>query len=496
MELHAESQKALRAIHELAGNRKIVFVSGNFNVIHPGHLRLFRFAKECGDFLVVGVLNSSSPDAHIDEHLRLEGTKSINWVDFSFILRDEPGKIIQAFKPAFVIKGKEWENRKNPEKEIVEGGGGKLLFCSGEISFSSVDLIQREWKKLNLSTIRKPKDFLERHGFSEKDLYAIIERFKELHVCVVGDTIVDEYITCDPLGMSQEDPTIVVTPVMQEQFIGGAAIVAAHARMLGADVSFFSVTGDDSTARFVEQTLEKIGVQASLYRDQSRPTTLKQRFRAAQKTLLRVSHLRQHSVGAEYRNQMLHDLREALKTANLVIFSDFNYGCLPQSLVEAIIEDCSKRNIMMVADSQSSSQVGDVSRFKGMTMLTPTEREARIALHEPEAGLVILAEKLQRKCNARNVILTLGSEGILINADSCHENKWVTDLLPAFNIAPKDVAGAGDSFLSCASMSLALGNSIWKSVYLGSLAAACQVGRVGNTPLSPGDLKSELGISV
>ena len=66
----------------------------------------------------------------------------------------------------------------------------------------------------------------------------------------MGDVIADEYISCDPLGMSEEDPTIVVTPISSKTFIGGAAIVAAHAASLGAQVQFFSVVGDDQTATF------------------------------------------------------------------------------------------------------------------------------------------------------------------------------------------------------------------------------------------------------
>lgn len=492
MKLHPESIQAIKSIKEAAGNKKIVFVSGNFNVIHPGHLRLYRFAKECGEFLVVGVFDSTFPDAHISEQLRLEGTKSINWIDYSFILRDKPTMFIEALQPAYVIKGKEWEGKHNPEVEAVAKYGGKLLFGSGEVSFSSVHLIQQEWKQLNFSTIHKPTDFILRHEFSEKELISIIDRFKELRVCVIGDTIVDEYITCDPLGMSQEDPTIVVSPVLQEKFIGGAAIVSGHARGLGAQTHFFSVTGEDETSSFVKYNLDKLGVSAHLYRDKSRPTTLKQRFRASQKTLLRVSHLRQHSIDSDICNQILRDIEPVLRESDLLVFSDFNYGCLPQNLVDQIIQICHRNKVMMVADSQSSSQVGDISRFKGMTLITPTEREARIALHNAEEGLVTLAENLKRKGASKNVILTLGAEGILIHADTTKKNKWLTDRLPAFNTAPKDVAGAGDSFLTCTSMSLALKSSIWKSVYLGSLAAACQVGRIGNIPLSPDDLKHEI----
>ncbi len=53
---------------------------------------------------------------------------------------------------------------------------------------------------------------------------------------MIGDLIIDEYVTCDAVGMSQEDPTIVVTPMMTRTFVGGAGAVAAHARGLGADV--------------------------------------------------------------------------------------------------------------------------------------------------------------------------------------------------------------------------------------------------------------------
>ena len=147
----------------------------------------------------------------------------------------------------------------------------------------------------------------------------------------------------------------------------------------------------------------------------------------------------------------------------------------------------------MVADSQSSSQVGDVSRFKDMMLLTPTEREARLALGDFSSGLVILAEKLRTKTDAKHIALTLGAEGLLAYTPSIHHgNEWITDRLPAFNLAPKDSAGAGDSFLACCSMALGVGADLWQSMYLGSIAAACQVGRVGNIPLQPRDIEIEL----
>ncbi len=146
---------------------------------------------------------------------------------------------------------------------------------------------------------------------------------------------------------------------------------------------------------------------------------------------------------------------------------------------------------MMVADSQSSSQMGDVSRFKDMMLLTPTEREARLAVHDYDSGLVILAEKLRKKAESNNIIMTLGAEGILAHV-GYPDDGVITDRLSAFNIGPKDSAGAGDSLLTCCSMAMAVGADIWKSMYLGSIAAACQVSRVGNMPLSLEDITVEL----
>jgi sugar/nucleoside kinase (ribokinase family) len=146
---------------------------------------------------------------------------------------------------------------------------------------------------------------------------------------------------------------------------------------------------------------------------------------------------------------------------------------------------------MLVADSQSSSQVGDVSRFKNTILLTPTEREARLAMGNHEDGLVVLAESLRAKTNSSNIVITLGAEGLLINSNTSESSQIKTDRLPALNTAAKDTAGAGDCFLTCTAMSLSLGRSIWESVYLGSVASACQVGRIGNTPLTAAELLFE-----
>jgi rfaE bifunctional protein kinase chain/domain len=493
LKLTSQSITAYKEIIEKTQLKKrLVFLSGNFNIIHPGHLRLLRYASECGDFLVVGVNNKNSVGAVLPEALRLESIRSISFVNYAFILNDKAEDFISLLKPSIVVKGTEYENKDNAEQKAVDIYGGKLLFSSGDITFSSLDLLRKEFMEFNPSTIVQPVDFLKRHNINFKKLDNILFQWKNLEVIVIGDLIIDEYITCDALGMSQEDPTIVVTPVYSEKFAGGAGIVAAHVAGLGAKVDFFTVTGKDVAAEFAKDKLLEYGVRIHFYEDENRPTTLKQRYRANGKTLLRVSHLRQHDITKEMAGKMLAGIKKRIESVNLVIFSDFNYGSLPQYLVDELIDYCKEKNIKMVADSQSSSQLGDVSRFKHMELLTPTEREARLALRDFESGLAYLSEMLISKTLAKNIVTTLGSEGLIIHTSNDKEEEYLTDRLDALNLAPKDVAGAGDSFLVCCSLSLVVGGNIWESSYLGSLAAACQVGRMGNIPITLKEIQLEL----
>lgn len=490
--MDAKYKDLVAEIRKEAQSKKITFVFGNFNVLHPGHLRLLNFAKECGEYLVVGISPNQEVDVFVDEKLRIEAIESIRFVNKVFILRSTAQKFIQELKPDFVVKGKEHELTSSSEQEVVSAYGGHVLFGSGEIRFSSFDLLKRDVFEINFSSIKKSPNFEAKYQISKKILGRLVDQFKTLKVLVIGDLIVDEYITCDTLGVSKEDPTLVVAPIRSDKFIGGAAIVAAHAAGLGASVQFCSVIGDDELGLFAKELLEKYEVETILEMDSTRPTTLKQRFRSDGKTLLRVSHLRQHEISREIGQLLLDRISQKIIDQNLLVFSDFNYGVLPQWLVEEILELCFKHNVRVVADSQSSSQIGDISRFKEMLLITPTEHEVRLAVRDRVSGLAVIAQELAKKSKAENIFITLGAEGLFIQKKSTDSGLYHIDQLPALNVSPKDVSGAGDSLLICSALSLSLGASIWEAAYLGSLAAACQVGRVGNVPLSADELLEEI----
>ncbi len=468
---------------------KKVFVSGDFNILHPGHLRLLKFAKESGDYLVVGVHSDRLSAKCINQEIRLESIHSTSYVDEAFILDYPALEYIQNEQPDIVVKGKEFANKVNPELDVINAYGGQLLFSSGEIGFSSMDLLKREFEALS-SNVKHSALYLNRHQFDIEKLQEIVQKFSNLNVLVIGDSIVDEYIVCEALGMSQEDPTIVVSPLANNKFIGGAAIVASHAKTLGANVKFISVTGDDENFEYLHDGLEALGINAKIYKDSTRPTTLKQRFRASAKTLLRVNHLKQHSVSSAIENSIIKEVKKNIEDIDVIIFSDFSYGVLTERVIDSVTALGKKYHILMAADSQSSSQIGDISKFKNMTLVTPTEREIRLSLNDFESGLVVLSQKLTSNIEAQYVLTTLGAEGVMIYNNT--ENELLTDTIDALGNIVKDVSGAGDSLLTCSSMALAVGANIWQSSYLGSIASAIQVSRVGNVPIQKEELLEEL----
>ncbi len=470
---------------------KNVLVIGVFNVLHPGHIRFLRFASECGDHLTVAVHtdHSSSQSIHVPEDLRLEGVSSISCVDDAFLTNETVEQLIQRLKPDVLVKGREFEGRDNIEENLLKQYGGELLFDSGEISFSSYEVLRQEFAASDKITFQFPVDYMKRHRITYQELCRQLNLVANLRIAVIGDLILDEYIICDPLGMSQEDPTVVVTPIDKQLFVGGAGIVAAHAAGLGAHVDFISICGKDEMHEQALEMLTDMSVRVHFVIDKHRPTTLKQRYRCKNKTLLRVSHLHQTDISHKLQKKILKAMNEVADDIDLLVFSDFNYGCLPDKLVNMISDIAIQKNIYVVADSQSSSQIGDISRYKNMKLLTPTEHEARVAVHDNSSGLVVLAEKLRQQTNALNILLKLGEEGVLIHAGKDEEIGFATDRIPALNSTPKDVAGAGDSMLIVTAMILCVGGTIWQSALLGSLASAIQVGRLGNTPLTLDEVK-------
>ena len=323
------------------------------------------------------------------------------------------------------------------------------------------------------------------------ELFNNIKKWEETRLIVIGDTIVDQYIACDALGMSAEAPVVVVREIRQKNFIGGAAIVAAHIRGLGAKCDFVSVVGADETARLVKEELAKQEIGDELSRDSSRPTTFKKRYMVDNQKLFRVSKLEDHDINERVEEQIIKKLEELAPGVNCIVVSDFVYGLITEKILVTIRELAYRFNLTLIGDVQCSSQVGFVTKMKGFSLICPNEREARIALQDKESGLEHLCQKLIDSSGCTRLVMKLGSDGFIVY-DREKDGSIYNQSFPALSVNPIDVAGAGDSLLAVMTAGLAAGSGVMASAAIGCCMAAVAVETMGNTPISLAKLMSKL----
>ena len=461
-----------------------VFVSGVFNILHPGHRRFLDFAASQSKKLIIGVLSDkiAGDKSYMPEEVRLAAVKAYSKSAHVILINNNLKKVLSDYKPNIVIKGPEYKDQINDE-EVIKDWGGALIFSAGnEKTGTTVEYVNSDfqvpWKT------KEVREYIHRRQISKSTIIKLIENFHEVEALTIGDIILDVYQYCRPLGMSKEDPTIVVQPTREEKYLGGAGIVAAHARALNSRARLVSVVGRDLSSKIVAQFLSQYDVDNSVIIDASRKTTTKTRLKCDGKTLLRVSDLLEDRISKNMILNVINEIKKYIVSTNVIIFSDFNYGILPQHLVEELSNLAFKKGVITTADSQSSSQFGDISRFRNMNLITPTEYEARLALNDKESGIVSIAYKLIKKSKAKNAFITLGEDGVLIQDGKNVESADGVDRLPALSKICRDNSGAGDSMLTVASLALAQGADIWHAAFLGSIASGIQVSSIGNKPIS------------
>ena len=460
---------------------KHIFISGKFAVIHSGHIRLFMFAKSIGGRLTVALDIEGIDSEEIE--WRSNFLKNIKLIDEVVVFNSDLKSLILQIKPDYVIKGNEFASQFNVESEIVSSYGGELIFSSGSTYFSEKELFTSTATNPVSFLKNVPRDFLKRNDIDLKDLKNQILKFKNVKVCIIGDLIIDEYVNCFPIGMSREEPTLVVTPMTTQKFLGGAGIVAAHTSALGAETTLISIIGKDANGLWGVDEASTYGVKVRFVEDKTRPTNLKQRFRSGSHSLLKVSYLGQDKVDKAIQRQIVSEFEKIAPQTDLLVLSDFSYGVLSKETSADLIKIARENKLVITADSQTSSQNGDLSKFNRVDLITPTEIEARSELRDYTNGLAVIMENLRKEINPQTILIKLGEDGVVIGGTKSSGEPLVLDVLPSLNLNPVDVSGAGDSLLAAASLGIFVEANPSKAALIGSLAAAVQISRIGNQPV-------------
>jgi len=471
---------------------------GHFNIIHPGHLRYFQTARLHKEKIVVALesdneVAKSGAGDWFSEDERAEAVAALEIVDKVIIL--DSGTLIdlvERLEPRVLVLGREFERDRAAEVAgaiaSVQVFGGKVVYATGEARVASTNLFYARQDELELEKWRSFEKSLTAKGMEIDELSSRLTKGKPSNLLIIGDTILDQYIPCDPVGMSSEAPVVVVKELDSRDFIGGAAIVSAHAAALGADSKLLSVTGEDPEADIVTEKLVEAGVTPHLIRDSTRPTTKKIRYMVESQKLFRVSRLKEHSISKELELRLVEKIWELAASTDAIIVSDFVYGVITPTIVEELVELAKQNNIPLLGDLQCSSQIGNVTKFNNFFLICPTEREARIALSNQDDGIEYVANSLMEKTHCRNVIVKLGAEGLIVYSKDISSSFIHRQHFPSLSATPVDVTGAGDSLLAAVAVGITKGMSLVEAAALGCCVAAVAVQRVGNIQVCPDDL--------
>ena len=471
---------------------------GHFNIIHPGHLRYLQTARLHNEKIVVALesdkqLAKSSVGDWFPEGERAEAVAALEIVDKVIIL--DSGYLVDLVKilePRVLVLGREFErDRANEVAEAIASVrivGGKIIYATGEVRFASTNLFAARQDELELEKWRSFEKSLTAKGIELDDLSSRLTKGDSSNLLIIGDTIVDQYIACDPVGMSAEAPVVVVKELDRRDFIGGAAIVSAHAAALGANSKYLSVTGEDPEADMVYEKLVEAGVTPHLIKDSTRPTTKKIRYMVENQKLFRVSRLKEHSISKELEQKLIGKIWELAASADAIIVSDFVYGVITPTIVDELVGVAKHNNISLLGDLQCSSQIGNVTKFNDFFLICPTEREARIALANRDDSIEYIANLLMEKTRCQNLIIKLGAEGLIVYSKDNSSEFIHRQHFPSLSTTPVDVTGAGDSMLAAVAVGITKGLSLVEAAALGCCVSAVAVQRVGNIQVVPDEL--------
>ncbi len=484
--------------------RRVVQCHGCFDIVHPGHIRHLRFARSQGEVLLVTITGDAQVGKGvgrplIPEELRAENLAALDFVDWVFI--DDhatAAELLELVRPDVYIKGREYESNSDPrfarERKTVETHGGRVVFSSGDVVFSSTALIHAMEQSID-PFHRRLSELHANDQLAGERLFRLLSSVRGKRIAIVGETILDTYVLCDQPEVARESPVMTLRPLEKRRYDGGAAILARHAAALGARPILVTTLPSNGAAESLIGRLEAEGVEVRPIRSGG-AIAEKQRFLVGAQKVMKVDHVEPIVLDAREQDELVDAAASAARDAgDAAIIADFGLGLFSSSVLRRV---CAKiRPHVGVLSGDVSGRRSELREMRGLDLVCPGEAELRDAYQMYDVGLSAAVWKLHEETATRATIVTMGAEGVvafepLPGADE-RDGEWRSRLrgehVPALSAFAVDALGCGDALLTTATLTLAAGGSLLAAAYAGSVAASIESQRIGNVPVSMPDLR-------
>jgi len=316
----------------------------------------------------------------------------------------------------------------------------------------------------------------------------VFQAFENLNVLIIGDVMMDRYLTGSVDRISPEAPVPVVLLENAENRLGGAANVALNIKAMGATPYLCSVVGKDEYGKAFLKALPEQELSAKyMVSSEERRTTVKTRILAGHQHILRVDTEDANDLSPDETLAFLSMVRDLLdhRDIHVILFQDYNKGVLSTTVIREVLLEAIKRDIPTAVDPKFKN----FWAYKRATLFKPNLKEIRAQVPFPldfsEDSLKEATDFIRNKIGNQYTLITLSDKGLYI------DNSEGGALIPTQPRTIADVCGAGDTVVSVAALGLALQLDMHQVAALANLAGGQVCERVGVVPVDRQQLQAE-----
>jgi len=300
----------------------------------------------------------------------------------------------------------------------------------------------------------------------------VFGHLKPIKALVIGDLILDVYITGKADRISPEAPVPVLLVENQHALPGGAGNVVLNLQALGAEVTVFGRLGDDDNGQELKKLFLEKGISTEgIFIQKQFCTTTKKRVIADSQQLIRIDFEQKVAVTEQIEKALLDLFKASIDSFDIVAISDYGKGVLSDHILTEIIKECRSRSKPVIVDPKGN----DFQKYKNATIIKPNLKEAYAAAKcSKEVSLDEVAQKLLQETQAEMLLITRSEHGMTL-----FDQKGVRKDFPVTQKDVKDVTGAGDTALAMLAFAYANDLTIDDAISLANIASGIAIEKLG-----------------
>ncbi len=280
--------------------------------------------------------------------------------------------------------------------------------------------------------------------------------FGKYRVLVVGDLMLDRYISGEVDRISPEAPVPVLRHAQRYERAGGAANVAMNLAGLGCQAFLAGFWGSDPEQAALSSILERASIDSLGVVSTSMPTISKTRIVGRNQQLLRLDIESRDRPSAEDASRLRDRVTGLVPKVNAVILSDYAKGVLSEDLCQAIIGVARAHSIPVFVDPKTP----DFTKYNGAFTICPNLHELALATRVPAhhtSELLAAGQALVAHHGLQFLTVTMSEKGIAVLRPGSPADPGVIELYTARAREVFDVSGAGDTVIATLAAGISAG---------------------------------------